>query len=97
MLALSHWFYLPAAFYAGLGILVLRQSLRPSCRLCLNRHSCPNRQYGGARFTQLPVCVRRSSKPLNGGGSEARKDAVSSGNTAGTAYPSAPVGSLRHG
>ena len=66
MLALSHWFYLPAGFYAGLGIFALRQSLRPSCRVCLNRDCCPNRLRGGARFTQLPACVQRISKSHSG-------------------------------
>jgi hypothetical protein len=60
MIALSHWVYAPIALYAGMGLFLLRQSLRPSCRVCLHRHYCPNRLRGPERFTKLPVCVRNS-------------------------------------
>jgi len=60
MLTLSHWVYAPAALYACMGLFFLRQSLQPSCRVCLHRHRCPNRLRGGARFYKLPVCVRKS-------------------------------------
>jgi hypothetical protein len=58
MIALSHWVYVPIAVYAGMGLFFLRQSLRPSCRVCLRRHCCPNRLRGPDRFTKLPLCVR---------------------------------------
>lgn len=59
MIILSHWVYAPMALYAGIGLFFLRQSLRPSCRVCQHRHECPNRLRGPARFLELPVCVRR--------------------------------------
>jgi hypothetical protein len=62
MLSLCHWLYAPALLYGGIGLLVLRQGLRPSCRVCLHRHRCPNRLRGPARFVELPVCVRRSTE-----------------------------------
>jgi hypothetical protein len=98
MLSLSHWFYLPVVFYAAIGAFALHQGLRPSCRNCLNRHSCPNRLHGSARFKQLPVCVRRVAKHRNG--TEAVGEcaqAVSSGNTAGTVCRAVPGGNLRRG
>lgn len=60
MFNLSHWIYIPAAFYGCMGLFILRQSLRPSCRVCLHRHRCPNRLQGTERFVKLPVCVRRA-------------------------------------
>lgn len=56
-----HWVYAPLAFYAGLGLFFYRQSLRPSCRLCLHRHHCPNRLRGSERFIKLPVCMLRNA------------------------------------
>lgn len=44
-------------FYSGLGFLFLRQARRPSCRVCLNRHRCPNRLQGPSRFVDVPVCI----------------------------------------
>lgn len=61
MVALSHWVFAPVLFYAGIGLFLLRQSLRPSCRICLHRHRCPNRLRGVARFIKLPVCVREAA------------------------------------
>jgi hypothetical protein len=50
--------YLLVAVYVIAGIVVLRLALRPSCRICLNRHDCPRRLRGAARFTLLPFCTR---------------------------------------
>jgi hypothetical protein len=59
MLNLSHLIYVPVLLYSSMGIFMLRQSLRPSCRICLHRQRCPNRLHGGRRFIDLPVCVRK--------------------------------------
>lgn len=59
MTTLPHWVFAPVLFYAGLGLFILRQSLRPSCRICLHRHHCANRLRGIARFVELPICIRR--------------------------------------
>lgn len=59
MLTFSHWVYIPVVFYTCMGLFFLRQYLRPSCRVCENRHCCPNRLRGPERFIKLPVCVRR--------------------------------------
>jgi hypothetical protein len=58
MLNLSHWIYVPVLLYSSIGIFMLRQSLRPSCRICLHRHRCPNRLRGSRRFIELPPCIR---------------------------------------
>jgi hypothetical protein len=50
--------YLLGAVYVTAGIVVLRLAFRPSCRICLNRHDCPRRLRGAARFTLLPFCTR---------------------------------------
>jgi len=50
--------YLVVAVYLIAGSVVLRLALRPSCRICLNRHECPRRLRGAARFTLLPYCTR---------------------------------------
>ena len=33
-----------AAFYAALGVVIVRRFRKPTCRVCLLRQSCPNRQ-----------------------------------------------------
>ncbi len=65
MLTFSHWVYAPVIFYAAMGLFFLRQGLRPSCRVCLHRHRCPNRLRGSAGFYTLPLCVRRSIPPTS--------------------------------
>jgi hypothetical protein len=60
MVVLSHWVFAPVLFYAGMGLFMLRQSLRPNCRVCLYRHRCPKRLHGVACFIELPVCVRET-------------------------------------
>ena len=50
--------YLLGTLYAALGIFIVRQAFRPSCRVCLNRQDCPRRLRGAARFTLLPFCAR---------------------------------------
>jgi hypothetical protein len=59
MITLPYWVFAPVLFYTGIGLFILRQSLRPSCRVCLYRHRCPNRLRGVVRFIELPACVRR--------------------------------------
>lgn len=65
MTILFHWVYAPIALYACMGLFFLRQAVRPSCRTCLHRHSCPNRLRGPARFSNLPSCVRRDAKTVS--------------------------------
>ncbi len=67
-MSLSHWVYAPVIFYACMGLFFLRQSLRPSCRVCEYRHRCPNRLRGTERFYKLPVCVRRAVTPNSSNG-----------------------------
>jgi hypothetical protein len=50
--------YVLGTLYTALGAFVLRQALRPSCRVCINRQECPRRLRGAARFTMLPFCAR---------------------------------------
>jgi hypothetical protein len=56
-----HLPYLLAAllsFYAVLGAVFLYRALQPTCRICLNRDTCPNRRQGFGR----PVCTPPSSR-----------------------------------
>jgi endonuclease III len=48
--------YALAAFYVALGIEVVHRALKPSCRECLYRHCCPNRQQA-----RVPPCLKRDS------------------------------------
>jgi hypothetical protein len=36
--------YLLAAAFGSVGVVVVRRAFRPSCRICLHRESCPNRE-----------------------------------------------------
>jgi hypothetical protein len=36
--------YLFAAAFGAVGVVILRRAFRPSCRVCLHRKSCPNRE-----------------------------------------------------
>ena len=44
MLQVPHLFYVLAPIYLIIGVVVVRRAFRPSCRVCLYRHSCPNRE-----------------------------------------------------
>jgi len=45
MLSASHIIiYVLAAAYGVVGVVVLRRAFRSNCRVCLHRHSCPNRE-----------------------------------------------------
>jgi hypothetical protein len=50
--------YLLGTAYTVAGIVVLGMALRPSCRICANRHDCPQRLRGPARFILRPFCTR---------------------------------------
>ena len=58
MSALPLLLCLLVASYAVLGLIVLRQASKPTCRVCLFRHMCPNRLHGRSQLTELPVCLR---------------------------------------
>jgi len=49
--------FLVCAFYAIFGLWVLRQASKASCRACVFRHRCLNRQHGRSRFTESPFCI----------------------------------------
>jgi hypothetical protein len=44
MLHASHLIYVLAAVYGIIGVVVLRRTFKPNCRVCLHRQSCPNRE-----------------------------------------------------
>ena len=44
MLSLPHFLYALGAAYCLLGAIVANQALKPSCRVCVHRNSCPNRE-----------------------------------------------------
>lgn len=44
MLHASHLIYLLAAVYGIVGVVVLRRAFKASCRICLHRDVCPNRE-----------------------------------------------------
>ena len=69
MFALSHVLYALVFFYGGISVLILRQALRPSCRVCLHRHRCPNRLRGNSQFVEIPVCCKRTLETQDPAGS----------------------------
>jgi hypothetical protein len=44
MLQVPHLLYVLAPIYLIIGVVVVRRALKPNCRVCLHRHSCPNRE-----------------------------------------------------
>ena len=44
MLHASSLIYFFAAVYGIVGVVVLRRAFKPSCRICLHRDACPNRE-----------------------------------------------------
>jgi hypothetical protein len=44
MLQVPHLVYVLAPVYVIIGVVVARRALKPSCRVCLHRHSCPDRE-----------------------------------------------------
>ena len=61
---LSYAVFTIVSLYSALGLFFLRQACRPSCRVCLHRHSCPNRLRGPSRLAEIPICFRRGpAKP----------------------------------
>jgi len=44
MLRVPHLWYVLALIYLIIGVVVVRRAFSPSCRICLYRHSCPNRE-----------------------------------------------------
>jgi hypothetical protein len=44
MLQASYLVYVLAAVYGIVGVVVVRRALKPNCRICLHRDSCPNRE-----------------------------------------------------
>jgi len=44
MLLLPNFFYVLGAAYCLLGAIVACQALKPSCRICVHRNECPNRE-----------------------------------------------------
>jgi len=58
----SYVVYVLVSFYSVLGIFLVRQARRPTCRICLHRHNCPNRLRGPSRYGEVPACSRRDIK-----------------------------------
>jgi len=52
-----YFMYVLGAVYSVVGALVLRQVFRPSCRVCLHRHSCPNREGDQPSEAAKPTCL----------------------------------------
>jgi hypothetical protein len=48
---------LPVASYVVLGLTVLRQASKPTCRICMFRNLCPSRLRGRAQLTEIPLCL----------------------------------------
>jgi hypothetical protein len=47
-----------AGFYGVLGVVIIRRVLKPTCRVCLFRQSCPKRQCEHPTVTSKPCWSR---------------------------------------
>ncbi len=47
------------AFYTVFGVVIVRRAYKPTCRVCLFRQFCPNRQSGHLQFAGKPCWSRR--------------------------------------
>ncbi len=47
-----------AAFYTVVGVVIVRREYKPTCRICLFRQSCPNRQRDYLKSTGKPCWSR---------------------------------------
>lgn len=54
MFHLSHWMYALTAFYTGFAAVMVHRLRKPTCRICLYRHDCPNRPDGFPDPTRKP-------------------------------------------
>ena len=50
-------FYALAAFYWVVGVEILLRALTPSCRICVHRKSCPNRNANHPSEVAELVCL----------------------------------------
>jgi hypothetical protein len=64
MSALPAVFSLLGTSYTALGTFISLKASRPSCRVCVNRHVCPDRLRGRDEFTQLPTCLQAAHSPM---------------------------------
>lgn len=57
MFSLPYWICGIVVLYGVLGILFYGLARRPTCRLCLNRSTCPHRAGGLPQILREPDCV----------------------------------------
>lgn len=46
------------AFYTVVGVVIVRRTYKPTCRVCFFRQFCPNRQSGHLQFAGKPCWSR---------------------------------------
>ena len=69
MLSLPYWICGIAILYGVLGIFFYRLARRPTCRLCMNRSTCPRRVGRLPQILRKPDCVASGDGRLTGAGS----------------------------
>jgi hypothetical protein len=57
MLQVPHLLYVLAPVYIIIGAVVVWRAFNPSCRVCLNRHSCPNREGDHPSEVAVSTCL----------------------------------------
>jgi hypothetical protein len=57
MLQVSHVLYVLAPVYIIIGVVVARRAFNPSCRVCLHRHSCLNRDGDHPSEVAVSTCL----------------------------------------
>jgi hypothetical protein len=73
MLQASHIIvYGLAAIYCVTGVLVLRRAFKPSCRVCLHRQSCPNREGNHPSEAAKSACMGDASSEESRHGAAAK-------------------------
>ncbi len=50
-----------AAVYTAFGVVIIRRSHKPTCRICLFRQFCPNRKREYLKFTGEPCWSREQT------------------------------------